>query len=378
MNFLQSNYAAALPDLEFTASRYPDNPIVLDRLGEDYLALDRTGDAVRALRRATELAPKDARVLMHFSRALSRNGQTAEAHDTLARFRAIGPQPGNLIPQAGLLDFLNLSPAEQQARYTAELKKRIAERPDDPDLNSRYIKLLIDENRTGEIPAVISHLLALKPPAPLAADAGHALVEAEQFEVAKPLLQYASAASATAGSRLDLAIACFHVAGPQQGLAELDKMPERQRSGDYYLARAEMLDGEGKSDEALAAMKNAISAAPTRPDLYAAATTLLNTHGHSAEAVALLEQVPASASDSPKMLVLKAETLAAARRNKEAEQLLKQIHNRWPEWAPAYVVYGILLEKEGHLNEAKSELDTAQGLGVSDAQIESERLRLRS
>ncbi len=38
VTLLEGNAAAALPDLEFAAARYPDNPSVLDRLGEAYTA----------------------------------------------------------------------------------------------------------------------------------------------------------------------------------------------------------------------------------------------------------------------------------------------------------------------------------------------------
>ncbi|MGA7631882.1 MAG: hypothetical protein WCB11_14050, partial [Terriglobales bacterium] len=35
-------------------------------------------------------------------------------------------------------------------------------------------------------------------------------------------------------------------------MAQLERVPEKQRSGDFYLARAQMFDAEGKPDDALA------------------------------------------------------------------------------------------------------------------------------
>jgi tetratricopeptide (TPR) repeat protein len=96
------------------------------------------------------------------------------------------------------------------------------------------------------------------------------------------------------------------------------------------------------------------------------------------EAIQLLSRAEGSLPEYPKILLLKAEMLEFAHRSSDAEQVLKQIHNRWPEWAPAYVTYGVLLEKEKRATEAKTELDTALGLGVSEAAISSERLRLGS
>lgn len=379
LNLLQGNAAAALPDLELAAGKYPDNSTVLDRLGEAYTALNRPADAVKVLRKASGIAPRDSRVLMHLSRALMKAGQSDEARVTLSRFRAIGPQPGNLIPQAGVVDFLSLSPEQQQARYSEEVKRRLDEHPQNADLNMRYLKVLISEGRADETQAVAARLLESNPPAPLAAEAGHALVEAEKYAEAKPLLMSAlnSSPSLTA-ARLDLAIAVFHTAGSEPGRMQLERIPEEQRSGDFYLAWAEMLESAGKLDEALTNIHRALNAAPSRADLYEEAASLLGRHGQWSEAIQLLNRAQTSSPQNPKVLLLKAEMLDSAHRLNEAEQVLKQIHNRWPEWAPAYVTYGVLLEKEKRMSEAKNELDTALGLGVPETVISSERSRLGS
>ena len=379
LNLLQGNAAAALPDLQRAAERYPDNSTVLDRLGEAYTALNRPTDAVKALRKASEIAPRDSRILMHLSRALAKAGQSDEARATLARFRAVGPQPGNLIPQAGVVDFLSFSPEQQQVRYREEVKRRLDEHPQDADLNARYLKVLIEEGKLDEIHPVVAQLLGTNPPAPLTAEAGHALVEAGQYAAAKPLLEYARNASLSSpATQLDLAIVSFHTSGAEEGLAQLERVPEAQRTGNFYLARAEMLESTGKFDEALTDLHRALSASPSRADLYQEVAGFLGRHGHWNEAIQLLNRAESSLPENPKILLLKAEMLDFAHRSNEAEQVLKQIHNRWPEWAPAYVTYGVLLEKEKRTTEAKAELDTALGLGVPESAISSERLRLGS
>jgi tetratricopeptide (TPR) repeat protein len=375
LNLLQGNAATALPDLELAARTYPDNSTVLDRLGEAYTALNRPADAVKTLQKASAIAPRDSRILMHLSRALAKAGRSVEARETLARFRAIGPQPGNLIPQAGVVDFLSMSLEQQQARYREEVKKRLDEHPQDPDLNTRYLKVLLEEGKLDEVHPVAARLLESNPPAPLAAEAGHALVEAEQYAEAEPLLQYALS---TPLAQLDLAIAVFHTAGGQQGLAQLERIPEKQRSGDFYMARAEMLESAGSFEEAVADLHRALNAAPIRADLYEAAAAFLERHRLFPEAVQLLDRAAKTLPDDPKILLLKAEALDSEHHVNEAERVLKQIHNRWPEWAPAYVKYGVLLERENRPAEAKAELDTALGLGVSEAAISSERSRLGS
>ncbi len=210
VTLLQGNAAAALSDLEFAAARYPDNAQVLDRLGEAYTALDRSPQAVTVLRKASQIEPNNSRILMHLSRALSKAGQSDEARATLARFRVNGPQPGNLIPMPGILEFLSLSPEQQQARYRDEVLKRIKEDPQDAAVNVRYLKLLIDEGKVDQAGTIASHLLTLQPAAALAAEAGHALIGAEQYAEAKPLLEYASRLSPTPEVQVDLAIAVSH------------------------------------------------------------------------------------------------------------------------------------------------------------------------
>ncbi len=355
VKFLQGNAAAALPDLEFAGARYPDNAQVLDRLGEAYTALDRPAEAVKVLRKASEISPNDSRILMHLSRALSKAGLSDEARATLARFRIIGPQPGNLIPQPGFLEFLSLSPEQQQARYRDEVQKRLKENPQDSAINVRYLKLLIDEGNIDQAGTVAAHLLTLQPPALLAAEAGRALVDAEQYAQAKPLLEYAVRLSPMPEVQLDLAIAVFHTAGAQEGLARLDRVPEAQRSGDYYLARAEMLDAGGRHDDAFAALQRAVAAAPTRSDLYQQAALFLARNGRSVDAVQLLDKASSILPEDPKILLAKAELLRSGQRFADAERVLKQIQNRWPEWAPAYVTYGNLLEDQKRSEEGKTQ-----------------------
>ncbi len=311
LNYLQGNPAAALPDLEFAAARYPDNSQVLDRLGETYTALDRPSDALKALRKASTISPNDARVLMHLSRALSKAGLNDQARDTLARFRILGPQPGNLIPLPGYLDFLSLSPEQQQAQYREAVENRIAQNPQDAALNVRYLRLLIAEGKKEDADRVAARLLNLKPPAPLAAEAGRALLDAELYADAKPLLEYAANLSRLPATQLDLALACLYIVGPQEGFAQLDRIPEAERSGDYYLARAGMLDSAGNFPDALAALQHALTAAPTRAALYRQAAVFLARHGKAADAVSLLDRAARVLPDDPTILLLRAEITAA-------------------------------------------------------------------
>lgn len=365
----QGKFADALPDLEFAAAQYPDNALVLDRLGKTYIDLDRFADAERVLSKAAEVSPRNATVLLHLSRAYSGEGRKDEARTALERFRALGPDQAYHVPPAGMADLLSLPPKQLYAQYRAEVESRFKREPQNPEVNVRYLKLLADEGRTKESTEVASRLLALHPAALLAAEAAHALLDAGKYAEAKPLLQYAAASAPTVEVQLDLALALFHTDGAQPALDQLERIPEKQRSGDYYLARAQMLDAEGKPDDALAELQHALSAAPTRADLYEEAARFLVRRQRPADAVRLMDGAARALPDNRKILLLQAALFAFAQRVGDAERILKQIENHWPESADTYVTYGILLAGQKRAEEAKAQLETALALGASGPQV---------
>jgi tetratricopeptide (TPR) repeat protein len=365
----QGEFAAALPDLEFAAAEYPDNALVLDRLGKTYIDLRQFANAEKVLSKAAEVAPRNATVLLHLSRAYSGDGRKNEARTALERFLALGPALANHVPPAGMADLLSLPPEQLYAQYRAEVEKRFKKEPQNPEVNVRYLKLLVDERRTKEAAEVASQLNAMHPPALLAAEAAHTLLNAGQYLEAKPLLQYAAAAAQTAEVQLDLAIALFRTDGAESGMAHLEQIPEKQRSGDYYLARAQMLDSEGKPDDALAELQHALHAAPTRVDLYEEAARFLVRRQRLADAVHVLDEAERALPDNRQVQLLQAALFTSAQKAGDAERVLKRLENRWPEWPSTYLTYGILLEGQKRSDEAKAQLETALSLGASGPQL---------
>src|ERR1700723_3432980 len=365
----KGEFAAAPPDLEFAAAQYPDNALVLDRLGTTYIDLDRFADAQRVLNKATEVSPANATVLLHLSRAYMAAGQKDEARTAMERFRALGPAQANHVPPAGMADLLSLPPEQLYAQYRAEVESRFKKEPENPEVKVRYLKLLVDEGQSKEAADVAVQLQSLHPPPLLAAEAAHVLLRAAQYAEAKPLLQYAAASAPTIQVQLDLAIALLHSDGVQSAMAQLEHMPEQQRSGDFYLARAQMLDAEGRPDDALADLQHALGAAPTRADLYAEAAHFLVRNRRLVEAIRLLDQASRALPDNREIFLLQAALFALAERAGDAERVLKQIENRWPEWPATYATYGILLEGQKRSDEAKAQLETALALGATGPQV---------
>ncbi len=365
--YRQGKPEAAVADLEFAAAHRPDNAINLDRLGQTYLALDRPADAVRALRRAAELAPEESRIQLHFGRALAEAGEAAESKVVMDRFRQLGPSKKRIVP-AGLVEYLSLTPDEQRADYRARVEKAVGKNPGDAAAQLRHLQLLLDDGNMDQAAATARRLAGLKPGAPLLAGAGRALLASKQYSLARELLEQAAAQTPSAGVKLDLAIATFHAAGASAGLQHMDRAPESERSGDYYLARAQMLDASGKSQQAVAAWEQALGAAPERADLYQQAAAFLARNGRTQEALRVLDQAARTLPRNREILLMKATSLELARQTDAAERLLNQVQNRWPEWHAGWVAQGIILATRKRFEEARQALETAVALGARSSE----------
>jgi hypothetical protein len=68
--------------------------------------------------------------------------------------------------------------------------------------------------------------------------------------------------------RLDVVLALLGNRETDGALRELDRVADRDRQGDYYLLRAQVLDALGKVEEAIENLNLGFRKAPTRADLY--------------------------------------------------------------------------------------------------------------
>ena len=359
---------AAVKDLELAASLQPDDPGNLDRLGQTYQALDRTDDAVRVLRRAAELAPDDSKTLLHLGRALADAGRTEESKVVMDRFRQLGPEKKQGVP-AGLVEYLSLPPAERDAEYRARVEHAVRDHPEDPAAQVVYLRLLLEEGASDKVAAAAKRIAALKPGAAVLGGAGHALLEANHDALARDLLEQAAAAGPGGGDvALDLAIATFRAGGSatgaKAGLRLMDRIPESERSGDYYMARAQMLDASGSFEDAASALRQALGAAPKRPDLYRQAIRFLVRKGRAAEALKSIDEAARILPENREILLMKATTLEFAGQTGDARSLLNELQNRWPEWSAVWMAHGIILDTHRHYEEARRAMETAVALGA--------------
>ena len=361
--YQQGNPEAALKDLEFAAAHQPGAAGVLDKLGQTYLALNRPADAVGALRKAAALAPDDSMILLHFGRALGDAGQPEESKAVLDRFRQLGPPRRTVLP-AGVVDYLSMTPEQQRADYRARVEQAVAKDPTDAAAEASFLQLSLDDGDLEHATAAARRIAASKPGAAALAAAGRMLLAAKQYALAQELLEQASAAGPFTGVALDLAVAAFHISGPAQGLSRMDRVPESERGGDYYLARAYMLDASGKSEESLAALNQALGASSGRSDLYREAAALLVWNGHASEALRVLDRAAQTLPQDREIALMKATALELAGQSADAAHLLSELQNRWPEWHAVWVASGVILAAHRDFEGARQALETAFVLGA--------------
>ena len=134
---------------------------------------------------------------------------------------------------AGLVDYLTLTPEQRKAEYRARAVRAAHDHPEDPAAVLTYLKLLAEEGNMRGSAAEAKGLVALKAPAAMLAEAARALLAAKNYAAARDLLQ-----AAPGSAPLAFAAAVFHTSGPKAGLAELDRVPDRERGGEFFLSRA--------------------------------------------------------------------------------------------------------------------------------------------
>ncbi len=231
------------------------------------------------------------------------------------------------------------------------------------------MKLSLEEGQTALALATARIMASLKANPAILADAGRALLEARQYAVAREFLQKAAAANPSAGLELPLAIAAFHSSGANDGLKQMEAMPESARSADYYLALAQMLDAAGKNAGALAAIDRALSAAPDRSEIYWQKMVFLKNSGHVEDALDLLDRAGKSLPREPSIPVLRAALLESNGRTEQARELLQDTQRHWPEVPAVWVAEGLILAAHGNPEPARRALETAVSLGARSPEV---------
>ena len=365
--YRQAKPEEALADFAFAARREPKNSVILDRLGETYLVLDRAAEALPVLRRAADLAPTNSTVLLHLGRALSKLGQNEEARTVFARCRQLGPNRSESPHPTGLIEFLGLSPDEQRARYRAGVAHTVQTNPGNAEAQALYVGVLLDEGKIDEATAAAHRLAALRPAASVLTDAMGALRKAGQYATAKQLFdEGGSGRTASPDLLLELALADAHVQNAAAGLEDLERVPVPERKGDYYLARAQMLESLGRWEEAESAIKQTVRAGPAHPELYRTAALLLIQDRRLPAALELLDGGLQVAPNDPELLLMKALMFEMSGNRAGSDAEFRRIETLSPEWYKVWLAHALVYQSRQQYERAASMRQAALALGASE------------
>jgi Flp pilus assembly protein TadD len=186
---------------------------------------------------------------------------------------------------------------------------------------------------------------------------------AGEYPLAREFLQ--RAAKDTPSARLDLAIAVFHVDGPEPAL----RLLETSAGGDALLLKASLLEAAGRTAEAEETLNRGLNAASTRPRIVERAAVMLLRLKRNQDALKLLDQAMRAHPDDSDLALARALALGLLDRFPEAESTVRAVELRWPEWDRAYLAHGLLLERAGKNAEARQRLETAAALGSRDPSL---------
>ena len=360
--------AKAMEDLQQFLEQEPGNVHALKQLGRVYLKMDRPEAAAEVLKKAITLAPQDESLYFQYSRAMRNLGRSQEMADALQQFEKLGGGKKTPVARRGLIDFFSLSPDEQRIRYVAGLKEGIRRDPNDFGLKAKLAESLLEEGKANDAVHLFEEIRQSASDVTILTQCGRILIEFEQYEAAKSMLETArKVVGFPKEAVLDLAIATFHLSSPGAGLKLLDEVPYPERTGDYFLLRAQLLDASGRFKEAVEALNESFHANPTRVDLYLQASQFLIKHERYQETIKLLRQASPFIRDVPEVRLVEAIALTSISHVEEGLEKLNQIRAQWPEWYLPYLMNGIYLQNRRHAAEAKPLLETAIALGAPEA-----------
>ena len=369
----QGRTAEALPHFQKAIEINPRDARALDQLGAAYISLDRAADAAKVLRQAAAILPENGEILMHLGRALMESGHEEDGRQLLDKFQSTHPRRvRGPWKEPAMIESASLPAAERSSREIERLRKGAEAHQDDPELQLRLASLLLAEGRVDEAEAEFRVLLTRNAESRTWQQAGSFLLSFERYPLARDFLE--RAAPGNPAANLDLATAVFFLEGPAEALNILEQVPGQQRSGDYLLLKAKILDAAGQPGESENVLEQGLELPISRPQIAREAALLLVRHDRKELA---LEFLAKTAGSDPNLLLTRAMVLALTDQHSAAEKALKEIESLWPEWDRPYVVHGLLLEKTGR-HEAAQKLQTAIALGSQDPAARCALARLAS
>jgi tetratricopeptide (TPR) repeat protein len=218
-------------------------------------------------------------------------------------------------------------------------------------------ELLLVDGQISEALREYRTLSTLNGDAAIWAQAGRALLHAGEHQAARLFLE-------RAGSRLDLAEALLVSAGPADALAALDGVPPTDRSAEYRLLRARVLDAAGRTEESAHWLNEALGEGTLGPVQARQASLLLAKSMRYRESLDLVARAMDAAPVDRELRLTHAIILALSGDMTTASERLRHIESRWPEWDRPWLVHGLLLTDMRRPKEAASKFRAAASLSA--------------
>ena len=355
----------SLADLLSAVEGAPKNVEVLAQLGLTYLSLDKPAEAEEVLRRGLAHAPEHPEVLLHLGRALVALDRSGEAQPYLSRFQQLRPAVSRgPRTEPGMIESATIPEAERVRREVERLRADLQVHPGDVELRLHMASLLLAQGSIPEATAEFRSALEREVDARLAHRTGKLLSSRRQYELAMQFLT--RAAGAVAEARLDLAMTAWLSAGARAGLDVLNAIPPAEHTADVLLLKAKLLDAAGEDASSLELLEAGLQRAATNSRVACEAVSLLVKHGRVEKALRLLNHISQHSSEGdPRAAVNEAGVLALLDRTEDAEAAIKVAEQRWPDFAPAYLMQAYIMAGRGHPAEAKKKARIAASLGVA-------------
>ena len=366
--YQMGQYEKAIQELDFVVRRDPENSAALDLLGSVYEALHRFEEARDFMAKAFNLAPHNPAVLSHYSHLLFRMGEKEQATRIDAMLRELPPYERGKRPYQGLFDYLSMPESQQRKQYLENLQRSVNVNPRSVPLRVLLGKELLREGKSVQALQVLDPIPDLSSDPRILTECGEALLAADQYSPARKFLQAAVGRDPSfLSAHLGLGVVLLNLEGPGEALKKLDEIRPQDRTSDYYLLRAQILDAKDDGQGASDALDAAYRLSPRRPDVYLQAAGFLIKHQHYQQALDALDVGGRFLPDHPQIMLTRAITLELLSRTPEAGRLLDEIRSRWPEWYEPYLTQGIILETVRRSSASKPLLESAVALGAREA-----------
>ena len=257
-------------------------------------------------------------------------------------------------------------PATQQHVVLVEnLRRACARQVGNLELRLQLANALLANGEKTEASQVLQDIYRQSPPPDLALRAARTALPADLFQLAADFYQIAVAGDPSV--RVELAMARYFVSGAPAALTELEAVPAAQRSADYYLLNARILDLVGRTEESVQALNRGLAGGSVRPAVAYQAAGLLVKANRCSEALALLERTAKTAPDNPAIALARAIVLDWPATCPAEVALLRG--GPLAEWGRPYLVHALAARASGRVDESARLLKAAGALGKPNLRV---------